>query len=279
MVFFMTGTGSVCDGACCREEALSPQPFQPEDRAVIACTRKKQGQKYRSFSPAWYSSYPWLTLCTTRYKVYCTYCRYCSRKGLLGLARKGEENFIEAGFDNWKKAHERFSQHAKSSLHKEAVFKIEQLKHDSVHALLCKQAASDQKIHREMLLIQLSTLQYLLRQGMAIRGHHETESNLTQPLLLRSHEIPQLKSAWLDEKKYCSPEIQNEQIALMGLCVLRNLLRISEVNHTMQLLQTKQLMLATRNNLLFVYDGWMMTLRSMKTQSSLLMFHKQMQVL
>lgn len=143
---------------CC-EEGLSP--FQPKDSSVIDCTRKKQGKKNRAFSPSWYASYPWLTLCTTRYKVYCTYCRYCSKKGLLCLAKKGEDSFIDTGFDNWKKAHERFSQHTQSSLHREAVFKVEQLKHDSVHALLCKQAMSDQKLHREMLLNQLSSLRYL----------------------------------------------------------------------------------------------------------------------
>ena len=74
----------------------------------------------------------------------------------------------------------------------------------------------DQKLHREMLLTQLSTLRYLLRQGMAVRGHHEEEGNLAQLLHVISNEIPQLK-VWLKEKKYCSPEIQ---IALMGLCVL-----------------------------------------------------------
>ena len=74
-----------------------------------------------------------------------------------------------------------------------------------------------------MLLMQLSTLRYLLRQGMAIRGHDDVEGNLIQLLLLRSHEIPQLK-VWLKEKKYCSPEIKNEQIALMGFSVLRGLL-------------------------------------------------------
>jgi hypothetical protein len=134
---------------------------------------------------------------------------------LLSLAKKGEDTFTDTGFDNWKKAHERFSQHVQSSLHKEAVLKIEQLKHGSVHTLLCKHALSDQKVHREMLLKQLSTLRYLL-QGMAIRGHDEIEGNLTQ-LLLRSQEIPQLQ-VWLKERRYYSPEIENEQIALMGLC-------------------------------------------------------------
>ena len=92
-----------------------------------------------------------------------------------------------------------------------------------MHALLCKQAISDQKVHREMLLKQLSSLKYLLRQGMAIRGHSEMEGNLIQLLLLRSDDIPELRT-WVGDKKYFSPEIQNEQITLMGLSVLRELL-------------------------------------------------------
>ena len=113
---------------------------------------------------------------------------------------------------------------------------------------------------------QLLTLRYLLRQGMAVRGHHEEEGNLTQLLLLRSNEIPQLK-VWLKEKKYCSPEIQNEQIPLMGLCF---------ESFVAPLLLMRQLMLVTRNNLWCVLGGWMMILISMKTQLSSSMFHKLM---
>lgn len=127
--------GNTCSSSCC-QETLSP--FQPQDAAVISNTKRKQGKRYQAFSPTWYTSYPWLTLCTTRSKVFCMYCRYCSRKVLLGLAKKGEDSFIDTGFNNWKKAHERFSLHAQSGLHKEALFKVEQLKHDSVHTMLCK---------------------------------------------------------------------------------------------------------------------------------------------
>ena len=77
---------------------------------------------------------------------------------MLGLAKKGEDSFIDTRFDNWKNAHEIFSLHAQFGFHKEAIFKAEQLKRDSVHVLLCKQAMADQKLHRQMLLTQLSTL-------------------------------------------------------------------------------------------------------------------------
>ena len=132
LIITFAPTESSCTSECCEDSLL---PFQTNDSTMINCTRRKQGAKYRAFSPAWYASYPWLTLCTTRYKAYCAYCRYCTRKGLLCLAKKGEDNFINTGFDDWKKAHERFSQHSRCNVHKEAVFKIDQLKRDSVHSL------------------------------------------------------------------------------------------------------------------------------------------------
>ena len=53
--------------------------------------------------------------------------------------------------------------------------------------------ASDQQSHREMLLRQISSLKFLLRQGLAIRGHEELEGNLLQLLKLRSEDFPDLK--------------------------------------------------------------------------------------
>ena len=101
-------------------------------------------------------------------------------------------------------------------LDREAVLKIELLQQDSVHALLSKQAMNDQKLHREMLIKQLSSLQYLLRQGVPIRGHDEMDGNLMQLLQLRSNDCPEI-SNWISERKYFSPDILNEQIALIGL--------------------------------------------------------------
>jgi len=144
--------------------------------------------------------------------------------GLLCLAKKGDDAFVNTGYDNWKKAHEKFAQHAQSGPHKEAVLKIELIQQESVAALLSKQAMADQKLHREMLLKQLSSLKYLLRQGLAIRGHEAMEGNLLQLLQLRGDDCPEMKT-WINERKYFSPDILNEQIALMGLHTLRETLQ------------------------------------------------------
>ena len=65
---------------------------------------------------------------------------------------------------------------------------------------------ADQKVRQQMLLMQLSSLKYLLRQGLAIRGHVDIEGNLIQLLSLRSSHCSQL-NAWIKERKYLSPRL------------------------------------------------------------------------
>lgn len=56
-----------------------------------------------------------------------------------------------------------------------------------------------------------SSIKYLARQGLAIRGHEESTSNLYQLLTLRSADIPELKK-WMkrDGLKWLSGTISNE---------------------------------------------------------------------
>ena len=60
-------------------------------------------------------------------------------------------------------------------------------------------------------------------QGLAIRGHTEGEGNLLQLLILHSEDDEDVLS-WLNDRKYLSPDILNEQIRLMADSVLRALL-------------------------------------------------------
>ena len=79
-------------------------------------------------------------------------------------------------------------------------------------------AKKDQETRRNMLLKQLEYLRYLLRQGLAIRGHNDNEEgNLDQLLKGRANNIPQLAN-WLHTKKYRS------QMELMATQLLRSLL-------------------------------------------------------
>jgi len=138
------GAAETCTSDCCVERGLIPH--QPKDPGVLLKLRRRHGERYRHFSPGWYSTYPWLTVCISRGKAFCVYCQFCTNKGLLSLAKKGEDAFVNTGFDNWKKALERLSKHAESDIHKEAVLKIELTRQKSISAQLNSQALTDQKV-------------------------------------------------------------------------------------------------------------------------------------
>ena len=78
-----------------------------------------------------------------------------------------------------------------------------------------------------MLLKVISSIHFLARQGLALRGHFENvdnlEGNFYQLLLLQAEQCPDLKS-WILRKEYTSPEILNEIIIIMGQTILRSLL-------------------------------------------------------
>lgn len=81
-----------------------------------------------------------------------------------------------------------------------------------------------------MFLKVLSSLQYLLRQGLAIRGHKDEDSNLYQLSKVRCEDCREL-SVWLKKHQYMSHDIINEVITLMGKELLRDLLvKIREAN-------------------------------------------------
>ena len=65
-------------------------------------------------------------------------------------------------------------------------------------------------------------MKYLLRQGIALRGHSETEGNLPRLLATWVGDSTAIKD-WI-KQKYMSHDIVNELIGLMGCKLLRLLL-------------------------------------------------------
>ena len=84
------------------------------------------------------------------------------------------------------------------------------------------------------MLAILSTVRFLARQGLPLRGAYqrnssaavngEIDSNFMQLLLLRKNEIRDL-DAWLQKSqdRFTSPDIQNEVLQIMALTVLRGI--------------------------------------------------------
>jgi hypothetical protein len=83
-----------------------------------------------------------------------------------------------------------------------------------------------QKVKNQHALYQIITsIKYLCRQGLALRGDRdESDSNLRQLLKLKAEDDVILME-WLKRKEnvYTSPDIQNEIIKLMGISILRDI--------------------------------------------------------
>ena len=68
---------------------------------------------------------------------------------------------------------------------------------------------------------QLHSLWYLAHQGLPICGHDDEEGNLFQLLKLQCADDDELEK-WLEDCKYISPQIVNEQVQIMADQLLRS---------------------------------------------------------
>ena len=163
-----------------------------------ACNIPTQREKGRTlnFQQHWYTKFPWLHYCPQLQAVICFSCATADSQDLLKTERC-EQAFISAGYKNWKKALEKFNSHQSSTSHKQAVFKLSQRdKGVNVAAQLNTQYQRQQGQNRICLLKVVSSVKYLLRQGLAYRGHTETEGNLYQLLLMQARYDPDMQQ-WL----------------------------------------------------------------------------------
>ena len=120
----------------------------------------------------------------------------------LPVSGNKDDVFSKTGFDNWKKALERFKKHQNTTSHRDAVdlvVKIPSTTKD-VGEMLSTSLASQKAESRKMLLTILSSIRYLGQQGLALRGCYkiaddsdmggETDSNFIQLLRTRAEDNP-----------------------------------------------------------------------------------------
>lgn len=135
------------------------------------------------------------------------------------LAKSVDQSFVSTGFQNWKKAIEKFKAHEMSQAHKVAITThTHQAK--SIDTQLSSAKALQQQQARSHLLKIVSSLQFLARQGTAIRGHENSEGNFRQLLRLRSEDVEGLES-WIERRSnFLSPQIQNEILQILSLNIV-----------------------------------------------------------
>ena len=122
-----------------------------------------------------------------------------------------------------KKATDKFSAHESSSTHKEAVLKCAAVASPSIHCLMNAEQHTQQQVCHAGLLKQLCAMRYLLRQGLSLRGHNDTDGNLYQLLHTWAEDNEALHS-WLQRGRFLSHDPVNEMITLMGHDVLRKVI-------------------------------------------------------
>ena len=152
-------------------------------------------------------------------------------KRALMLTHNNDDVFSVTGFSNWKNALEKFENHQNTKSHCESmlVVSIPGTTRD-VGELLSTSHAKEKAESREILKIILSSVRYLGRQGLALRGqchktdYGESDSNLMQLLRTRADDKPSLLK-WMEKSqdKFISPDIQNEMLSIMPLRILREI--------------------------------------------------------
>ena len=212
---------------------IPDKPHQP----VLSFPCHTIGKQRRSFCASWYSKYPWLHYQEASDSVLCFHCHVAEKRHLPVTLNK-EDAFITAGFSNWKKAIEKFNKHEKSIAHHQAVELVEKIPKTTknVGDMLSSTHAKQKAENRDMLKIILSSIRFLGRQGLALRGHYksadgsntgsEEDSNFLQLLKTRAEDHPQLLK-WMErsQDKFLSPDIQNEILSIMAQFIQREIAR------------------------------------------------------
>lgn len=127
---------------------------------------------------------------------------------------------------NWKKGSEKLADHAKSVDHRTASSRKASVNSFMpVAARLDAHLAVQHRLRRQGLLSHLHTLKTLLRQGVAIRGDTDLESNIHQFNLDKSFHNDDLKVLMNDGRYVDSHDVLQEQEQLLVLEARRSILR------------------------------------------------------
>jgi hypothetical protein len=132
-------------------------------------SRKIYG-KDRRFSFLWFQKYHWIEYSVEKDAAYCFLCY---------LFGKENGKFITEGWNNWNVGSKALDKHESSTLHKFAQEKYNLFvqKGTKIDGVIVKVLEKDRADYRARLIYSLRCLRFLLHQGLASRGHDETEQS------------------------------------------------------------------------------------------------------
>ena len=205
-----------------------PLLYQPPENFIFPKTLI--GNRERHCQSKWFKTFPWLHYDVKKDSVFCHFCILHEDK-LLAEHNK-DPAYISTGFKNWKKAPKCFNTHETSNCHKAALTnQVTVPKCGDVAELMNKDLAKQRSDERQYLKVVMECLQFLGRQGIALRGNDDGNDNLTQLLLLRGKDHPRviqrLQSKDSSTRRYTHHDYQDELLQIMANQVVRK--KLTEV--------------------------------------------------
>ncbi|KAH7651536.1 P-loop containing nucleoside triphosphate hydrolase protein [Dioscorea alata] len=159
-----------------RRSYVAKGPCQPRTHNF---PKKKYGNQYRCFNPSWFDSFPWLEYSVEKDSAFCLWC-YLFKPTTYGL-QSGRDVFSKLGYNNWKNDISTFRDHEGNvtSIHNFAADKLELFKNrrQSVTQKISQHSSEMEVAYRVRLTAVLDIVRFLLRQGLAFRGHDESSSS------------------------------------------------------------------------------------------------------
>ncbi|XP_042410190.1 uncharacterized protein LOC121999598 [Zingiber officinale] len=159
-----------------RRYYLQKGPFQPKNHEFPwrSCPEEK-----RKFRAIWFSLHPnWLEYSIAKDAAFCLYC-YLFKADQGG--QSGGDSFVTEGFKNWRKK-EKFNEHVgnQSSIHNRCMMAAYDLMNQKQHIETCLVNQSSQVAidYRVRLTASIDCIRFLVRQGLAFRGHDESTNSL-----------------------------------------------------------------------------------------------------
>ena len=144
------------------------------------------GKQFRRFNSAWYEQYPWLEYSAHKDAAYCFPCF------LFSSERQKNKRFLSEGFENWKKVGGsdcalRNHCGVTNSAHSQSLQKWHNLpiQEHSIQVAFNRQTEHQIEKNRLRLTATIEALQFLTRQGLALRGHDESTESLNRGKFLQ----------------------------------------------------------------------------------------------
>ena len=190
------------------------------------------GRNGRRFRKTWYAQFSWLEYSEVLDRAFCFPCR------LFGQVGQHDQSFVSKGFHKWKDALEKFRAHQSSVSHKAAFARWkagqEVQKDPNKHILAQLDSSHRDEVAKNQQYLKeiITTLVFLARQGVAFRGHRETEKshnkgNFLELLDLRSKDNVVIQRFYSNREKYSTytdHKIQNKLLELAAESITNRIL-------------------------------------------------------